>query len=63
VLSNVRLVVYDLLGREVALLINETRGPGEYEVMFDGTGLATGVYICRLTAGGNSRTLKLLLAR
>jgi hypothetical protein len=63
VVSDVRLVVYDLLGREVAVLVNEKRGPGEYEATFDGTGLSTGVYICRLTAGEHAGTLKLLLTK
>jgi hypothetical protein len=63
VVSTVWLGVYDLLGREVAVLVNEIRGPGEHEVTFEGTGLSTGVYICRLTAGEHSGALKLLLAK
>jgi hypothetical protein len=51
VVSNVRIVIYDLLGREVATLVNERRAPGIYHDTFDGTGLASGVYIYRLTAG------------
>jgi hypothetical protein len=60
--SNARLVVYDLLGREVAVLVNEKKAPGSYEVRFDGSGLASGVYIYRLTAGMfvQSRTMLLL---
>ena len=50
VVSDVRLVVYDLLGREVAVLVNEMKAPGSYEVRFDATGLASGVYFYRLTA-------------
>jgi hypothetical protein len=49
--GDVRLVVYDLLGRELAVLVNEKKAPGTYEVEFDGTGLASGVYIYRLTVG------------
>jgi beta-1,2-mannobiose phosphorylase / 1,2-beta-oligomannan phosphorylase len=49
--SDVKLVVYDLLGREVAVLVNERKTPGRYEVKFDGNGLASGVYLYRLTAG------------
>jgi hypothetical protein len=48
---SVKLVVYDLLGREVAVLVNERKSPGSYEVSFDGSGLPSGVYIYRLTAG------------
>jgi hypothetical protein len=49
--SDVSLIVYDVLGREVAVLVNERKAAGTYEVLFDGTGLASGVYIYRLTAG------------
>jgi hypothetical protein len=58
----VKLTVYDLLGREVAVLVNERKTPGTYEVRFDGGGLASGVYVCRLTAGAvvQSKTMVLL---
>ena len=48
---NVKLAVYDLLGREIAVLVNEPKQPGQYQDSFDGSGLAGGVYIYRLTAG------------
>ena len=44
----VRLAVYDMLGREVGVLVNEWKRPGMYAVQFDGSGLASGVYFCRL---------------
>jgi hypothetical protein len=47
--STVRLVVYDVLGREVATLIDERKAAGTYRVEFDGTNLSSGVYICRMT--------------
>ena len=47
----VQLTVYDILGREVAVLVNEEKPPGEYEVEFNDAGLPSGVYIYRLTAG------------
>jgi glucose/arabinose dehydrogenase len=57
--SDVSLVVYDVLGRQVAVLVNESKSPGSYEVQFDGSGLASGVYIYRLMArqtdGGQAR--------
>jgi hypothetical protein len=46
--SGVRLVVCDLLGQEVATLVNEEKPPGSYSVVWDATGLAAGVYFCRL---------------
>ena len=63
VASSVRLVVYDLLGREVAVLVNEPKAPGSYSVRFDATGLASGVYLYRLTTGRYVETRKMLLLR
>jgi N-acetylmuramoyl-L-alanine amidase len=61
--SDVRLVVYDLLGREVAVLVNDRRGPGRYEAAFDGTNLSSGVYLVRMTAGKYVQTRKILLMK
>jgi glucose/arabinose dehydrogenase len=61
--SFVRLVVYDLLGREVAVLVNEQQASGSYLVKFDAAGLASGVYVFRLTADGPSATRKMVVAR
>jgi aminopeptidase N len=52
--SDVRLAVYDLLGREVAVLVNEKKAPGEYEMQFDGSQLSSGVYFYRMQAGDPS---------
>ncbi len=59
----VRLVVYDLLGRLVATLVNEVKQPGSYTVKFDGSNLSSGVYFYRLTAGDFVMTKKLVLVR
>jgi hypothetical protein len=59
----VRLSVFDLLGREVAVLVNERRAAGRYQDVFDGSGLASGIYFCRLVAGGFVQTKKALLMR
>lgn len=48
----VKLSVYDVLGREVAVLLNGPKEPGVYNVQFDGSGLGSGVYWYRLEAGG-----------
>jgi hypothetical protein len=61
--TNVRLVVYDILGRRVATLVDEPKIPGNYEVTFDGSGLASGVYIYRLTAGTNVKACAMLLVK
>jgi len=55
--------VYDLMAREVARLVNEVKEPGTYTVQFDGLGLASGVYLCRLTDGTAVRTIRMLLVR
>jgi hypothetical protein len=61
--SDVSLVVYDLLGREVARLADGPMPAGEQRVRFDATGLAAGVYVARLAAGGQSATRRLTLLR
>jgi endoglucanase len=61
--SEVRLGVYDLLGREVAILVNDRKAPGRYEVAFDGTNLSSGVYICRMNAGKYVESKKMLLTK
>ena len=55
--------VYDLLGREVTTLVNEEMKPGNYERVFDGSGLTSGVYFYRLQSGGFTQTKKLVLAK
>ena len=47
--SDVKLTVYDLLGREVSVLVNERKPPGSHEVRFDGSGLASGIRKTTLT--------------
>jgi photosystem II stability/assembly factor-like uncharacterized protein len=61
--SDVILTVYDILGREVSLLVNERRNAGFYEVKFDGSNLASGMYLYRLNAGSFVQTRKLLLLK
>ncbi len=63
VASNVKLVVYDILGREVSVLVNERKNAGSYEVTFDAGGLASGVYFYRLTAGSFTQTRKMAVMR
>jgi hypothetical protein len=61
--SHVTLKVFDLLGREVATLVNEMRKPGSYMAQFNATGLATGVYLLRLTAGTFVQSRRMILIR
>ena len=61
--NDVRLVVYDIRGREVATLINERRAAGQYAVHFDGAGLSSGTYMYRLTAGDLVLAKKMVLVK
>ena len=55
--------LFDMLGREVAILMNEVKDPGTYTLDFNGTGLASGVYYCRMRAGGTTQTRATMLVR
>jgi streptogramin lyase len=61
--SHQTLKVYDLLGREVATLVDEYKPAGSYEIQFDSSNLSSGVYIYRLTAGNFSSTNKMTLLK
>jgi hypothetical protein len=61
--SQVTLMVYNTLGQVVSQIVSGEREAGYHEVRFDATGLSSGVYFYRLTAGDFVRTRKLLLAR
>ena len=61
--SRVTLTVYDGLGRPVATLADGVYTPGSYTVAVDGTGLASGVYVARLTAGAQHTTRRLVLVK
>ncbi len=61
--AKVTLAVYDLLGRQVALLVDEVRDAGVYHETFNSTGIGTGVYYYRMQAGDFSSVRKLLILR
>lgn len=61
--SEVRLAVYDVLGRCVETLVNAEKLPGHYEVTFDASSLPSGVYLYRLQAGNFTETKKLVLVK
>ena len=63
VASDVRLAVYDLLGREVAVLADGRYAAGKYAFRFDGSRIASGIYIYRLTAGPYSAVRRMTLLR
>jgi len=61
--SNVRLSVFDMLGREVAILVNGDKPAGKFTVNFDGSTLSSGMYMYRLVSNGSSITKKLTLIK
>lgn len=61
--SMVNLTVYNLLGQEVATLVNQQQAPGNYEVKFDAGNFASGIYLYKITAGSYTATKKLLLLK
>ena len=60
---NVQLKVYDILGKEVATLINEEKPAGNYEVTFDASALSSGIYFYRLQAGSFIEVKKMILLK
>ena len=61
--SNVTIMIYDVIGRQVATLIDDEYQPGQYKVVFEAGQLATGLYIYRIQAGDFHETKKLLLLK
>lgn len=61
--SLVTLKVYDVLGREVRTLVNEVKNAGSYNVSFNASELASGLYIYTLRAGNNTLTKKMMLLK
>ncbi|MBK6878310.1 MAG: T9SS type A sorting domain-containing protein [Ignavibacteria bacterium] len=58
-----KLVIYNTLGAEVATLINNELSAGNYEVEFDASNFASGVYFYRLTAGAFSETKRMMVVK
>jgi len=61
--SNVKLVIYDLLGREVTTLVNEELKPGIYEADWDGSNYSSGVYFYKIISKGFVETKKMVLMK
>lgn len=59
----VKLIIYDMLGREIAVLVNENLKPGTYDVNWNGSEFASGVYFYKLEANGHFETKKLALIK
>jgi hypothetical protein len=63
VASTVRIVVYDILGREVAVLVHEQQAPGPHSVTWNASGVASGMYMYRLAAGTFAASRTMLLVK
>ncbi len=61
--ANVQLVVYDILGRKVATLVNKRQAPGNYSVLFNASNLPSGVYFYTLRVGNFVATKKMILLK
>ena len=58
-----KLVVYDVIGKEVVTLVNEKQSPGTYQVEFDAGSLTSGIYFYRLTSGDFTDTRRMMLIK
>jgi hypothetical protein len=63
VVSNVKLSVFDVLGKEVATLVNEVQTAGNHQVTFDSHALSSGMYFYKLTAGSFTQVKKMTLTK
>jgi hypothetical protein len=63
VAGHLRINVFDILGEEVAVLVDEMKEPGTIHVTWDAAGLPSGVYFYRMTVAGYTETLKMVLLR
>jgi hypothetical protein len=61
--GTVRIMVYDITGREIQTLVNERLQPGTYETTFDGSQLTSGVYFYRMVTDGYSETKRMILVK
>jgi hypothetical protein len=61
--GNVEMKVYDILGNQVATLVNEAKAPGNYSAVFDASSLASGIYIYKLSANNFLQTKKMILIK
>lgn len=60
---SVYLKVYDILGKEIATLVNEEKSPGEYEVEFNANGLSSGIYFYKIEAGNFVNVKKMIILK
>ncbi|GBD92127.1 hypothetical protein BMS3Abin04_02861 [bacterium BMS3Abin04] len=59
----VTLKIYDVLGEEVAALVNKEQAPGTYEINFNASNLTSGIYFYQLKSGNNIQVKKMMLLK
>lgn len=62
-LSNVKLIIFDVLGKEVQILVNENLAPGSYETEFDGSSFSSGIYFYKLEMQNFIETKRMILVK
>jgi hypothetical protein len=61
--SLVRITVYDILGKEVSVILNEIKDAGQYKSLYNAAGLSSGIYICKIVSGNFNKVIKLMLVK
>jgi hypothetical protein len=61
--QHVKLVVYDVLGRQIALLVDDVKPAGSYAMEWNAAGLPSGMYYCRMQAGASTSTIRMIVAK
>jgi hypothetical protein len=59
----VELIIYDILGREVAVLVNKQMKPGTYEIEWDAASYSSGIYFTKLVSGSFSDVKKMIMVK
>jgi hypothetical protein len=59
----VKLIIYDILGREIATIVNEQLKPGSYEIEWDGSQYSSGIYLYKLISGDFTESKKMVLIK
>jgi hypothetical protein len=61
--GNVKLIIYDISGREVGTLVDEYTMPGTYEAKWDASGMSSGIYFYKIVTEGFVNTKKMILLK
>ncbi|MCK5087637.1 MAG: T9SS type A sorting domain-containing protein, partial [Melioribacteraceae bacterium] len=61
--THVKLAVYDILGREVSILVDKDMSAGNYKVDFDASHLTSGIYMYKISANNSTKSMKMILQK